>query len=173
MPSWASPGYRNCMVGTFADVVVADAIVKNIPGFDLHLAVDALMKDSFEEPPSISGGAAGKDGLKRYVQFGYIPEDTPRSGESVSRTLDFGFADYSVAQAFLKLATHPEFASRKQELMDKSAELMKRSTRASESLFDSKEGLMVPKNSKGVRSFSFNPITWGSGFTEGKLYWFP
>ena len=33
------------MVGTFADVVVADAIVKGVPGFDLALAKDALMKD--------------------------------------------------------------------------------------------------------------------------------
>ena len=45
LPSWASPGYRNCMVGTFADVVVADAIVKNVPNFDLALAREALMKD--------------------------------------------------------------------------------------------------------------------------------
>ena len=33
------------MVGTFADVVVADAIVKGVSGFDLHLAKDALLKD--------------------------------------------------------------------------------------------------------------------------------
>lgn len=33
------------MVGTFADVVVADAIVKGVPGFDLKTAKDALMKD--------------------------------------------------------------------------------------------------------------------------------
>lgn len=45
LPSWASPGYRNCMVGTFADVVIADAIVKEIKGFDIQLAIDALRKD--------------------------------------------------------------------------------------------------------------------------------
>lgn len=33
------------MVGTFADVVVADAIVKGVPGFDLDLARRALLKD--------------------------------------------------------------------------------------------------------------------------------
>jgi len=32
LPSWASPGYRNCMVGTYADVVIADAIVRGIKG---------------------------------------------------------------------------------------------------------------------------------------------
>jgi putative alpha-1,2-mannosidase len=45
LPSWASPGYRNCMVGTYADVTIADAIVKNIHGFDLNLAIEALDKD--------------------------------------------------------------------------------------------------------------------------------
>ena len=158
------------MVGTFADVVVADAIVKNVPGFDLHVAVDALMKDSFVEPPAISGGAAGKDGLNRYTQFGYIPEDTPRAGESVSRTLDFGFADYSVAQAFYKLANTPEFTSRKDELLQKAVELERRATRSPESMFDKNHGLMVPKNSRGVFNHGFNPITWGNGFTEGIFY---
>jgi Glycosyl hydrolase family 92 len=45
LPSWASPGYRNCMVGTYADVVVSDAIVKGVKGFDLKLAEAALRKD--------------------------------------------------------------------------------------------------------------------------------
>jgi putative alpha-1,2-mannosidase len=60
LPAWASPGYRNCMVGTFADVVVSDAIVKNIGGFDLEVARMALKKDAFEEPPSYAGNAIGK-----------------------------------------------------------------------------------------------------------------
>ena len=34
IPKWASPGYRNSMVGTFGDVVLADAIVKGIGGFE-------------------------------------------------------------------------------------------------------------------------------------------
>jgi hypothetical protein len=33
------------MVGTFADVVIADAIVKEVDGFDLQMAIDALRKD--------------------------------------------------------------------------------------------------------------------------------
>ena len=32
LPKWASPGYRDSMVGTFADVVLADAMIKNISG---------------------------------------------------------------------------------------------------------------------------------------------
>lgn len=45
LPTWASPGYRNCMVGTFADAVISDAIVKDIKGFDLDLAIEAVIKD--------------------------------------------------------------------------------------------------------------------------------
>ena len=33
------------MVGTFADVVVADALVKNVPGFDRRMAIQALIRD--------------------------------------------------------------------------------------------------------------------------------
>ena len=43
------------MVGTFADVVIADAIIKDIKGFDYDLAMRALHKDSFEAPPSTAG----------------------------------------------------------------------------------------------------------------------
>lgn len=45
------------MVGTFADVVVADAIIKHVPGFDLLTAVAALRKDAFEEPPGMAGAS--------------------------------------------------------------------------------------------------------------------
>ena len=33
------------MVGTFADVVIADAIVKDVKGFDINIAKNAILKD--------------------------------------------------------------------------------------------------------------------------------
>ena len=44
------------MVGTFADVVIADAIVKGVSGFDVMLAKDALLKD-----------------VRPYIHTSYIP----------------------------------------------------------------------------------------------------
>lgn len=70
LPAWASPGYRNCMVGTFADVVVSDAIVKNIQGFDLETARQALKKDAFEEPPVYAGNALGMCSSLIYIYAG-------------------------------------------------------------------------------------------------------
>ncbi|KAH8044620.1 glycosyl hydrolase [Aureococcus anophagefferens] len=46
----ASPGYRNSMVGTYGDVVVAEAIVKGVGGFDEAAAWDALHKDATGGP---------------------------------------------------------------------------------------------------------------------------
>ncbi len=61
------------MAGTYADVVLADAIVKDIKGFDRRMAADAIRKDAFEPGPAYAAGAAGKDGLQSYVDHGYIP----------------------------------------------------------------------------------------------------
>lgn len=94
LPSWASPGYRNCMVGTFADVVIADAIVKDISRFDLKTAYDSIKKDSFVSPPVHAAGAVGKQGLDEYKSRGYVSSNGGTGGDYVSRTLDFAFADW-------------------------------------------------------------------------------
>lgn len=171
LPSWASPGYRNCMVGTFADVVIADAIVKEIPNFDLELAIEALMKDSFEEPPPLAGNAVGKEGLNDYQNFGYIPIDSPQQGgDRISRTLDFGFADLAVSNAFEKLAEMPVFAERKDGLLKKVEILRRRSNKAMVSLFDSSTGFMVAKSRNNQKLPGFNSIEWGNGYTEGNAW---
>tara|TARA_B110000090_G_scaffold186131_1_gene214655 strand:+ start:389 stop:577 length:189 start_codon:yes stop_codon:yes gene_type:complete len=62
------------MVGTFADVVVSDAIVKGIEGFDKGMAREALIKDSFVTPPGYAGNAIGKEGLGSYEEHGFVSE---------------------------------------------------------------------------------------------------
>ena len=44
---WASPGYRGGMVGTMGDNSLAEAIVKDIPGFNVTLAYEAIRRDAF------------------------------------------------------------------------------------------------------------------------------
>jgi len=171
LPSWASPGYRNCMVGTFADVVVADAIIKDIPNFDLELAIEALMKDSFQEPPPLAGNAVGKEGLNDYQSLGFIPIDNVQmGGDRISRTLDFGFADFAVANAFEKLAKMPMFVERKDDLLKKVEILRQRSNKAMVSLFDSGTGFMVAKSRNKQKLSYFNSIEWGNGYTEGNAW---
>lgn len=90
----------------------------------------------------------------------------------MSRTLDYGFADYSTAQAFEVLATKlgstdPALAT---DLKGKATALSKRSVRAYTSLFDRGRGLMVPKMSGGQTTPGFAPIEWGKGYMEGNAW---
>lgn len=171
LPSWASPGYRNCMVGTYADVVISDAIVKNIPGFDLEVARTALKRDAFEEPPPYAGSAIGKEGLNQYSQNGFMVSNG--NAESVSRSLDFGFADFSTARAFEHLNQDEIYLSQHRDHSDELREdlnkLDRRWQRAVESCFSPKHGLMAPK-SAGGNVMNFDPIEWGNGFVEGNSW---
>jgi len=167
LPSWASPGYRNCMVGTFADVVVADAIVKNVPGFDLDLAARALEKDAFTDPPQTSAGAVGKEGLTRYKSLGFLPND-PGGHDVVSRTLDYGFSDFATGEAYSKMSKEGKGLSVK-DLSGKASQLSARAIKAHNALFSRDFGLMVPKDSSG-RLGHINALAWGNGYTEGNAW---
>mmetsp|Transcript_3551 Transcript_3551/g.8867 ORF Transcript_3551/g.8867 Transcript_3551/m.8867 type:complete len:952 (-) Transcript_3551:2-2857(-) len=151
LPEWASPGYRVCMVGTFADVAVADAVVKNIPGFDKALAWQALSKDSFQAGDA--GGHAGKKHYGDYVNKGFVPVES--NGDAASATLDFAFSDYAVS-----------FAAEKLDHGSEAQQLRKRATNARDLLFDHRWGLMRAKKVNGEFRMD-NPVSWGNGFVEG------
>ena len=156
IPKWASPGYRNSMVGTYGDVVLAEAVVKGVlTGQDADKAWNALRRDAYEEAPP--GGAVGKVGLRVYEQHGYIPDDSGVS-DCVSRTLDFAHADWATAQA-ARLLNHPEDAEK----------LTRRAQEAMRQSFDSQTGLMRPKSRTGRFSMRFDETRWGDGYTEGPI----
>lgn len=133
-----------------------------------------LSLQSFEEPPRYVGGAVGKEGLREYIDQGYISFE--RGGEVVSRTLDYGFADYAVSQAMLKLLKDLEehgkgdlaFADEGGVLED-AKKLFQRSVRAYSSLWNADKQLMVPK-ARGSFIGQFSSIEWGNGFTEGNSW---
>ena len=108
IPKWASPGYRNSMVGTYGDVVLAEAVVKGVlTGADAEKAWNA------SAARRVRGGSSrwsrGQVGLRVYEQHGYIPDDSGVS-DCVSRTLDFAHADWATAQA--APLNHPEDAEK-------------------------------------------------------------
>jgi len=157
LPKWASPGYRDSMVGTFADVVFADAILKNISGFDHEVAWMAIRKDAYESSSDKKDTARGKFGLQHYVDRGYVPIDVG-IGEACSRTLDFAYADAASAQAGLLLG-YPDDAKA----------LRERSLRALNSMFDKREHLMGHRKKDG--SFKEEPPEqWGDCYTEGSAW---
>lgn len=90
----------------------------------------------------------------------------------MSRTLDYGFADFATAQAFSVLANKlgATDAHLAQELRQKATDLMHRATRAYTTLFDKGKGLMVPRGTGGLVSPGFAPIEWGKGYVEGNAW---
>ncbi len=83
--------------GSNGDVLVADAIVKGLGGFDANLALEALVKDGdVQSPDPLDEGRE----LKDYLSLGYMSLSQTRSA---SRTLEYAFDDYAIASAAAKL----------------------------------------------------------------------
>lgn len=87
LPVWElAANETNCMIGYHAVPVIADAILKNIGDFDKNLAFEAMLKSSNMD----------FFGLKNYKETGYVKAD--EESESVSRTLEYAYDDWCIAQ---------------------------------------------------------------------------
>lgn len=113
LPKWPmGAGYTNCMLGTPADIVIADAYVKGIRDYDAE-KVYAHMKDTAENSPTGNSGYSGRSGIEEYKAKGYVSADV--HGSSVSLTQEYAIADNAIAQmaaAMGKTADAAHYAER-------------------------------------------------------------
>lgn len=152
-PKWASPGYRDTMIGTHVESVVADALCKGIDDFDVQLAAEASLKDCY----GISdNGAYGRKGMKFYLENGYVASD--KTGEATARTLEFAYDDWSAAQVC-------KYAG----LDDQVEPLMKRAQNY-HNVFDPSVGMMRGRLANGDWRPDFAADEWGGPFTEGSSW---
>ncbi|WDF57297.1 GH92 family glycosyl hydrolase [Mucilaginibacter sp. KACC 22063] len=101
-PCWNS--YTAAMIGDHGTAFIASAYVRGIRDYDVNEAYRLMHKNAFEQ----SAGQDYKDGkgrraLDSYLKFGYIPmEDSVPEAfhkkEQVSRTLEYAFDDFALAQ---------------------------------------------------------------------------
>ena len=95
LPIWSFYGGETwCMIGYHAVSVLADMMVKGVQGFDYERAFEA-MKTTATNPHY--------DCLPEYTALGYVPFDKEK--ESVSKTLEYAYDDWCIAQA-AKLLGH-------------------------------------------------------------------
>ncbi|MCR5851123.1 MAG: GH92 family glycosyl hydrolase [Bacteroidaceae bacterium] len=113
-PSWNS--YTAAMIGDHASVALADAYIKGIRGFDAEKAYEGMRKNAFETPSSEEDykNGMGRRALQSYQKYGYIPlEDLVREAfhqqEQTSRTLEYAFDDYAVAQMAKALGKEADY----------------------------------------------------------------
>ena len=102
-PCWNS--YTSEMIGDHAASVIADAYLKGIRNFDIEKAYDGLRQNAFGTPARYEDYAEGKGrrAVVSYWEYGYIPledkvEEAYHKGEQVSRTLEYAYDDYALAQ---------------------------------------------------------------------------
>ena len=102
-PCWNS--YTAAMIGDHCSVALADAYVKGIRNFDVEKAYEAMRKNAFEVPNDIRDyqNGMGRRALTSYLKYGYIPledevKDAFHTHEQTSRTLEYAFDDFAVAQ---------------------------------------------------------------------------
>ncbi|KAI2770598.1 CAZyme family GH92 [Penicillium roqueforti] len=88
--------------GSNADVVMADAYLKKVPGIDWDTAYEAVVKDAEVEPQNWD--VEGRGGLRSWKNLGYIPfDDYDPDGEgthtrSISRTVEYAYNDFCIAE---------------------------------------------------------------------------
>ncbi|KAI0875709.1 glycoside hydrolase family 92 protein [Hypoxylon argillaceum] len=88
--------------GSNADVVLADALLKNLTrGIDWALGYEAAVSDAEDEPSDWS--VSGRGGIESWHALGYIPvDDDDRKGtgplsRSISRTVEYAYDDFAIA----------------------------------------------------------------------------
>lgn len=155
LPEWASPGHRNCMIGSNSATIIADAWLKGCRGYDIETLWEALIKNSENEGPLTS---VGRKGVDYYNKLGYIPYDVGIN-ENVARTLEYAFADFCIYQLGKALGKPEEeiaiFAERSMNYKN---------------VFDHQNKLMRGRNLDGSFQSPFSPYKWGDAFTEGNSW---
>jgi putative alpha-1,2-mannosidase len=72
LPEWASPGHRDCMIGSNSASLIADSYLKGIRGYDIETLYQAILKNTDSVGPLSS---VGRLGAKYYNELGYVPYD--------------------------------------------------------------------------------------------------
>ena len=149
LPVWSHYANENwCMIGYHSVSVIADAIAKGIYNENLPKALEAC-KSTASYPLY--------DGLNYYLKLGYVPED--KSSNSVSKTLEYAYDDWAIAQIALRvgdLSAYDNFMQRSESYRH---------------VFDPVSGFMRPKLSDGNFREAFDPLdTHGQGFIEGNAW---
>ncbi|MBB3838732.1 putative alpha-1,2-mannosidase [Runella defluvii] len=155
LPEWASPGHRDCMIGSNSASLIADSYIKGIRGYDINTLYEAVLKNT-DHAGAVS--SVGRFGHEYYNELGYVPYDV-KINENAARTLEYAYADFCILQ-LAKSLKRPEseialFTKRNQNFRN---------------LFDPETKLMRGKNKAGDFQKPFNPFKWGDAFTEGNSW---
>lgn len=148
LPMWSLQGNETwCMIGYHAVPVIADGYLKGVKGFDKQRAYQAVRTTAMNPD---------YDGVAAYAKLGWVPCD--QENESVSKTLEYAYDDYCVAQMAKALGKQDDYAY-----------FMKRAG-SYKNVFDPSTSQVRGRDALGNWRSPFDPHAYGEGtsadFTE-------
>ena len=146
LPIWSFYGNETwCMIGYHAVSVLADMIVKGVKGFDYERAYEAMRTTAMN--PHF-------DCLPEYMEMGYVPFD--KEAESVSKTLEYAYDDFCIAQAAKALGKEDDY----RYFLNRSLSY--------QTLIDPQTKFMRGRDSEGNWRTPFTPVAYqGPGSVHG------
>ncbi|HSE31045.1 MAG TPA: GH92 family glycosyl hydrolase [Pyrinomonadaceae bacterium] len=146
LPVWElAANETDTMIGYHAVSVIADAAAKDIRGFDLQKALDA-MKHSANQ---------NHFGLQAYKDHGYLEMEEER--ESVSKTLEYAYDDWCIAEVARMLGQTADYRH------------YLRRAQSYKNVFDRTTGFMRPRSNGGWLK-PFEPREVNFSFTEANSW---
>lgn len=149
LPVWSMHGNEtNMMIGYHSVPVIVDAYFKNIKGFDIELAFEACKKSAMDNSRQIDS----------YKDFGYIPVDELHENWSVSKTLEYAYDDWCIAQFAKDLSKTEDYDY-----------FLKRSENW-RNVYDKQSTFMRPKLENGTFIKEFVPKEYTAYFCESNAW---
>lgn len=146
LPVWDLAGNETfCMIGYHSVPVIVDAWMKGIRDFNAELAFEAMKNSAMQD----------HFGLNAYRRYGHIPADIEH--ESVSKTLEYAYDDWCIAQIALELNRTEDYRYYLQR-----AQYYK-------NIFDPQTGFMRPRINGGW-IHPFDPAEVNMHFTEANSW---
>jgi predicted alpha-1,2-mannosidase len=149
LPVWSMQGNEtNMMIGYHAVPVIVDAYFKEIKNFDVELAYKACVASATDSSRQID----------EYMDLGYVSIDDENENWSVSKTLEYAYGDWCIAQFAKALGKTEEYTT-----------FLKRSENW-QNVYDSKSTFMRPKSNKGIFLKDFVPKEYSPYFCESNAW---
>ena len=149
LPVWSLQGNEtNMMIGYHAVPVIVDAYFKGIENFDIKLAYEACIKSATDHSRQID----------TYMKLGYVPVDEKEENWSVSKTLEYAYDDWCIAQFAKALGKSEDYNT-----------FLKRSENW-RNVYDAKSNFMRPKLTDGTFVTNFVPKEYSAYFCESNAW---
>ncbi len=146
LPVWELAGNEtNCMIGYHSVSVIADAFLKGIRQYDVEKAFEAMKKSANQNELS----------LNAYRKYGFVPADI--ASESVSKTLEYAYDDWCIAQMAKALGHQADY-----DIFIQRAQYYK-------NVFDQERGFMRARINNAWIS-PFNPYEVNFNYTEANAW---